>query len=299
MNRVLLTLLLVLFLVLFPTSPLVAADEGEAENVAPVIEESSFIMQIINTDGIAWEWSADGTPNPGDRTVPYILDGEQLHIEVEVTDANGEVDLAGMEVYILLVPGAYFTATLASITIDPDTGMSRGLYIGEATAEETIPSGKADIEIEVYDLAGAGDIYDPVIYEPEADILKPDLSLEISAPSVIFPQSIPGDLGITANSNPIQLTPQAVIGTEHIPVVFSLSHYGTDMVCGENVIPVSSIVWSTTPEITDNSLSGESQIIASDVPEGTVINVYYWLNVPTPQADGTYNGLIDFQFIAD
>jgi hypothetical protein len=58
-------------------------------------------------------------------------------------------------------------------------------------------------------------------------------------------------------------------------------------------------VWSTTPQITSNSLSVGNQIIASGVTEGTVIDVYYWLNVPMPQAEGSYSGTIDFHFIAD
>jgi hypothetical protein len=297
MKKLLITLMLVLLLVLFPASPL-AADDG-AGNVAPVIDESSLTVKIINSEGIAWGWSADGSADPGDRSVPYILNGEKLRIEVEVTDTNGAADLAGMEVYMLLVPGLYFTGTLAGMTIDPDAGIYRGHYVGVATADENIPAGKADIAIEVYDPAGAGDTYDPFIYEPGADILKPEVSLEISTPSVIFPPCDAGDLGIVANQNPVRLTPRAVIGTEHIPVVFSLSHCGTDMVCGEGIIPVGSIVWSTTPQITSNSLNGNYQTIASGVPEGKVINIYYWLNVPNQQAIGKYHGTIDFHFTAD
>jgi hypothetical protein len=196
-------------------------------------------------------------------------------------------------------PGVYFMGSLTSITIDPGAGISTGRYSGYATADESIPAGKADITIDVTDPANATDAYDPLIYEQGADILKPEVSLSISRPSVIFPQSDPGDLGVVANENPIRLTPQAVIGEEHIPVVFSISHSGTDMVNGECVIPVGSIVWSTTPEVTSNSLSTANQTIASGVAEDTVIEVYYWLNVPVPQEVGDYNGSIDFHFTAD
>ena len=294
MNKVLLTLLLVLFLALSPTSPLRADD-----NAAPVIEEGSLIVQIIDGEGTAFGWSANGDPNPGDRGLPYILDGELLHFEIEVTDANGEADLIAMQVRMNVGPGAYFMGSLISITIDPDAGISKGRYGAYATADGSIPSGKADITIDVIDSANATDAYDPLIYQPGADILKPEVSLVVSAPSVIFPQSDPGDLGILANENPMQLMPQAVIGEEHIPVVFSISHSGTDMVNGQYVIPVGSIVWSTTPEITSHSMSTANQTIASEVAEGTVIEVYYWLNVPAPQEIGDYSGSIDFHFIAD
>jgi hypothetical protein len=307
MHKILLSLLLILLLTLFPASAVLAAEEGggevgtggEVQNTAPAIEEGSLIVQIIDGEGVAWGWSADGSPNPGDRAVPYILRGERLHVELEVTDANGESDLAAMQVNMNLLPGFNFTGSLMGMTIDPDAGISKGRYSGGMIIDETFASGKYDISIGVIDPAGAADNYDPVIYEPGADILKPDVSLEISSPSVLFPPCDAGNLDILAIETPIQLTPRAVIGDEHIPVVFSLAHSGTDMLCWENVIPVSSITWSTTPEITDNSLSGAYQTIASGVAEGTVIDVYYWLNVPLAQAVGYYDGTIDFHYIAD
>jgi hypothetical protein len=307
MYKLLLSLLLVLFLTLFPASPMGAAEEGggevvtggDVENSAPVIDEGSIIVQIVDGEGIAWGWSADGSPNPGDRALPYILKGEQLHIELEVSDSNGEPDFAAMQVNMNLLPGYSFTGTLVSTTIDPDAGISKGLYSGDLVVDESIPAGKYDITIDIADPAGATDDCDPAIYEEGVDILKPDVSLVISSSSVIFPPCDPGDLGIVANENPIQLTPQAVIDTEHIPVVFSLSHSGTDMDSEGNILPVDAIVWSMTSEIADNSLSGDFQTITSDVAEGTVIDVYYWLNVPNPQAVGTYSGAIDFHYIAD
>jgi len=294
MNKALITLLLVLFMVLSPAGPLRADD-----NAAPVIEEGSLIVQIIDGEGTAFGWSANGDPNPGDRALPYVLEGELLHFEMDVTDANGEADLAAMQVRMNLGPGGYFTGSLTSTTFDPDTGFFKGHYSGNAVADASIPPGKADITIDAIDSANATDSYDPLIYQPSVDILKPEVSLIVSSPSVIFPQSNPGDMGIVANENPILLTPQAVIGEEHIPVVFSITHSGTDMSNGVDIIPVGSIVWSTTPEVTGNSLSTANQTIASEVAEGTVIAVYYWLNVPIPQATGDYSGTIDFQFIAD
>jgi hypothetical protein len=295
MNKVLLTLLLVLFLTLLPAGPLRADD-----NAAPIIEESSLIVQIIDDEGTAFGWTAnDGDPNPGDRPLPYILNGEQLYFEIEVTDANGEADLTAMQVRLNLGPGVFFTGSLTGMTIDADAGIYKGRYSGCAMADASIPAGKADITFDVIDSANATDAYDPLIYQPGTDILKPEVSLEVSQPSVTFPQSNAGDLGIAANENPILLTPRAVIGEEHIPVVFSISHYGTDMINGEYLIPVGSIEWSTTPEGTGNSLSTADQTIASGVAEGTVIEVYYRLNVPEPQTDGDYSGTIDYHFIAD
>jgi len=307
MNKIAWVLLAVMFLALFPASPLQAAEEGEGgvgigtevDNVAPVIEEGSLIVQIIDGEGTAFGWSANGDPNTGDRVLPYILNGELLHFELEVTDANGEADLTAMQVRMNLGPGVIITGSLTSTTIDPEAGISKGRYSGSFNLDESVVTGKYDITIDVNDPALATDTYDPTIYQPGADILKPELSLEVSRTDVLFPQCNPGDLGIASNDNPVSLTLQAVIGTEHIPVVFSLWHSGVDMVNGDNVIRASSIVWSTTPEITDNSLDTLRQPIASEVQEGTTIDVYYWLNVPSPLAEGDYNGRINFSFIAD
>src|SRR3972149_5972407 len=144
--------------------------------------------------------------------------------------------------------------------------------------------------------ASATDAYDPSIYEPAVDILKPTLSLEVGRTTVLFPESRPGTLGIASTDNPVSLRPLAVIGDEHIPVVFSLSHSGGDMVNGDNVILASAIVWSLTDQITDNSLDTLSQAITSGVQEGTTIEVFYWLNVPSPLATGDYAGRINFFF---
>jgi hypothetical protein len=307
MKKVLITLALVALLVLYPAAPLLAAEEGggsagtggEVENMAPVIEEASLVVQIVDGEGIAWGWSASGAPNPGDRTMPYILKGENLHFELEVTDANGEADLTAMLVKMNLTTDIFFTGTLVSTTIDPDAGISKGLSSGDLVIDDSIAPGKYDITIDVSDAGGATDACDPVIYEPGVDIMRPEVSLVISTSTINFQRSNPGDTGMMANENPIHLTPQAVIGTEHIPVVFDLGHSGSDMVNGENFIPVTSIVWSTTPEISDNSMSKTKLTIASGVAEGTIVDVYYWLNVPMPQAEGSYSGSIDFYFVAD
>jgi hypothetical protein len=308
MNKVLVALLLALLLALLPVAPLLAAEEGSGgsagsggtvENVAPVIEEGSLIVQIVDNEGVAWGWSAGAGHDAGDRTMPYILKGEQLHFELEVSDDNGEADLTAMQVVMNLGPDISFTGSLVATTIDPDAGISKGAYSGDLTVDDSVATGKYDITIDVADPASATDAYDPVIYEPGADILKPAISLEVSSTSVLFPQSSPGQSGIASNDNPVSLTPLAVIGDEHIPVVFSILHSGIDMLNGDNIIPAGAIVWSMTDTVSDISLSSERQTIASGVQEGTTIQVYYWLNVPSPLAAGSYNGTIDFYYIAD
>jgi hypothetical protein len=306
MKKLLITLVLAALLALYPAAPLLAGEEEPGgsvgsgtgvENVAPVIEEGSLVVQIVDNEGVAWGWSAGG--NTGDRAMPYILKGEQLQITLDVSDANGEADLTGMVVTMRLGPDIPFSGTLVATTIDPDAGISKGTYSGNLTVDDSVATGKYDITIDVADPASATDTYDPTIYEPGADILKPALSLVVDKTDVLFPECNPGDLGIASSDNPVSLTPLAVIGEEHIPVVFSLSHSGVDMINGDNIIPASAFVWSTTDNITSNSLDTLRQIIASGVPEGTTIEVYYWLNVPVPLAAGDYAGRINFFFRGD
>lgn len=301
-------LLVAMLLALYPVTPLLASEEGSGgyigsgasiDNVAPVIEEGSLVVQIVDDEGVAWGWSASGGPDAGGRAAPYILKGEQLNIQVEVTDANGEADLTGMQVKMNLAPDISFNGTLVATTIDQENGISKGLYSGNLTADDNMATGKYDITIDVTDPAGATDTYDPAIYEPNADILRPALSLEVGVPSVLFPGCRPGDMGIMAYDIPVHLTPQAVIGDEHIPVVFTILQSGTDMADGAKVLQVGSIVWSTTSQIFDNRLTTGQQTIASGVQEGTTVEVYYWLNVPLIQDDGNYSGMIDYQYIAD
>jgi hypothetical protein len=309
MKKTCLALLLTLLLLLLPVVPALAAEEGSGgsvgsggtvENVAPVIEQGSLVVQIVDGEGVAWGWSAAAGNDSGDRTMPYILGGEQLHFELEVSDANGEDDLNAMQVIVHLGPDIFGTGSLVTLNIDPDAGISKGTYAGNLVADDNMPTGKYDITIDATDPASATDTYDPVIYEPGADILRPALSLLVDKSNVLFPESRPGDEGIASTDNPVSLTPLAVIGDEHIPVVFSLSHTGVDMVNGGNVIPASSIVWAVTDSISSDGLSSDyKQTIASGVSEGTTIQVYYWLNVPTPLATGDYSGQINYFFTAD
>jgi hypothetical protein len=309
MKKTCLAMLLTLLLVLLPVVPALAAEDGSGgsvgsggtvANVAPVIEQGSLIVQIVDNEGVAWGWSAAAGKDSGDRTMPYILGGEQLHIELEVSDANGADDLNAMQVIMHLGPDIFCTGSLVTLTIDPDAGISKGTYSGNIVADDTMLTGKYDITIDATDPASATDTYDPIVYEPGADILRPALSLVVDKSNVLFPESQPGDQGVASPDNPVSLTPVAVIGDEHIPVVFSLSHSGVDMVNGDNVIPASAIVWSLTDSVGSDALSSDYKVtIASGVAEGATVQVYYWLNVPTPLATGDYSGQINYFFTAD
>ncbi|HEY41282.1 MAG TPA: hypothetical protein G4O18_05425 [Dehalococcoidia bacterium] len=282
--------------------------EEDHSNDPPIIRWSSLLVQIINDNGIAWEWQ--GGNQSGYRAAPYVLEEETIHFELDVYDANGLIDLEGMEVKITLSPGLELLCGLEFIALFPNVPLSYGHYSGDLVADSSVAQGKYDITITATD-QGAGHIcpihpagtafYDPAIYQGTADILmKPTLSLEISGSTVVFPETTAGSRRVPANENPIGLQPLALIGTEHVPVLFSLLQSGTDMVSLYSVIPVDDIIWSldSSPGGPPTALSSTLQTITSGVNEGQTINIYYWLNVPKPQRDGTYHGSIDYDFIA-
>jgi len=286
------------------TSPEVGdgLDSGTGvENVTPVIEEGSLLVQIVDDDGTAWQWQDGG--NSGDRAAPYIFDGEKLRLELDVSDANGTDDLSGMQVKVALDSAAQFLCNLESTTIDPANEISKGHYSGDLPIDGGIAQGMYDIAVTVTDAQGASDYYNPTIYQDTVDILmKPTLTLEKTKSSVTFPSCKPGAQDVAASENPIGLRPQAVIGSEHVPVVFSILQLGTDMksTSGEDAIPVGSITWSLNTEPAGATVvSAERQVVANLVKEGETIQVYYWLNAPLPQASGTYTGKIEYKITAD
>lgn len=276
---------------------------GGGDNIPPVIEESSLLVQLID-DGVAWEWQ-DGSTS-GNRAAPYIFDDETLHLELEVSDANGIDDLNAMEVKVTLGSTdstIEFLCNLEFTTIDPENEISKGHYRGDLLIDSSIAQGKYDIAITATDPGAEQDAYDPQIYQDTVDILmKPALTLEIDKPSISFPSGGPGDVDLAANENPIGLRLQALIDDEHVPVVFSLSHFGTDMTStsDDSTIPVDSITWSLGDQPGEaTALGTELQTFADPLDEGESVLVYYWLNIPLPQATGDYQGQIEFDYVAD
>jgi hypothetical protein len=264
----------------------------------PIIVWSSLLVQIVNDYGTTWGWQ--GGNQSGYRAAPYAFEEETIHFEVEVMDKNGLADLEGMEVKVTLSPGLELLCDLDWTILSPLVPTSKGHYSGDLAIDASIAQGKYDIAVTATDPSGATAHYDPAIYQGTADILmKPTLSLNITGSAVVFPDTVPGRR-VPANENPISLQPQAVIGTEHIPVLFSLLQSGTDMVSLYSLIPVDDIIWSldSTPSGPPIPLSSIPQMITSGVTEGQTINIYYWLDVPEPQREGTYHGSIDYDFIA-
>jgi hypothetical protein len=310
MKKTLLTLLLVLFLMLIPvtsvqaSSPIAGGEVNndiQVENTPPVIEKGSLLVQIIDEAGVAWQWL--GGSKSGGRAAPYIFEKEKIHIQLDVSDNNGIQDFNGMNVEVALGPSVGFVCSLESTTIDTAKKISKGHYSGDLTIDSSIDQGKYDMQVTATDPQSAADSYDPQIYQSTADILmKPTASLQITKPSVIFGIAGPGGQ-VAATEMPIGLRPEAVIGDEHIPVVFSLLHVGTDMknTSNNNTIAASKIIWSLTNQSSGAKplVASSNQTIATLVKEGQLIEVYYWLNVPFPQGSGTYNGKIDYVIIAD
>ncbi len=307
--RKLIALLLVASLVALSATSALAGSELESEgltmqgavgNCVPEIDEGSLWIQILDGSDIAWEW--EGIPTAGWRAVPYLFEGEKLGVEVEVSDLNGADDLTNMIVTVTLGAGVEFPLELASTTIDPEVGISKGHYSGELVVDGSIASGKYDLQLNATDPQGANDSHDPDIYQNPADLLlKPFIGLRVDKPSIFFPNITPGQGNISAVENPVRITPEATIEDEHIPVVFDLMLKGTDMesTSSSDVIPLGNIGWgsSATPE-SSIPMAGDYQVVATDIVEGTEAEIYYWLDAPVPLAFGIYEGEINYKVLA-
>lgn len=278
-----------------------ADSSSQVNNLPPVIDKNSLLVQIVDEGGVAWQWQ-NGTKS-GDRAAPYIFEGEKVNVELDISDANGKTDLDSMNVKVSMGPDVIFRCSCVSTIIDPANMVSKGHYRGTLTIDGNVAQGKYNIAISATDAGGASDAYDPKIYQDTVDILvKPKLTLEMSSSSIAFPSADPGQLNVVASQNPIVLKPQAVIGDEHIPVVFSLLQTSMAMqsVSGDNTIPITKTTWSLSNQPAGaTALSGSQQTIASSVKEGDTVQVYYWLNLPFGQAAGQYKGKIDFSIIGD
>ena len=74
--------------------------DNTTRSTPPVIRESSLLVAIIDNEGTAWQWKNGG--HTGDRTLPYIFDGEKIHVEVTVSDVDGLDNINGTSVNVTL-----------------------------------------------------------------------------------------------------------------------------------------------------------------------------------------------------
>jgi len=272
---------------------------NKISNAPPAIDEASLQIQIKNADGPAWAWK-NGTKS-GYRAAPYVLNGDKIRMEVDVSDADGEAEMAGMNVKAILGPTLEFQATLQFKVFDPVNGITRGHYSADMPIGAGIAQGKYDLVITATDPHGAAATYNPVIYQATVDILmKPTVTLGITGSSLTFLANDPGKRVFVPSGNPVGLRPQAVIGTDHIPVVFTVSQVGTDMTSSTGgALSASSIAWAFDGQTSEpTALSATQQTIAGSVKEGQTVDVYYWLNLPVARAQGTYRGKISYAIVA-
>ena len=300
------TVLLGVTLVLTMTAPAAAGTEKEVqgidvgvavENLPPEIDEGSLLVQIIDGADVAWEWKAGAVS--GERPVPYIFEGEELHIGVDVSDPNGSADLTSMIVTAMLVPGMEFPCVPISTTIDSEGEISKAHYSANVImSDASLAQGKYDLQITVTDPVGNSDSFNPNIYQdPEDMLVNPAVCIKLTESVISFASIQPGKLNIPAEQNPIGLLPEAMIGDEHIPVRFALGHSGADLenIPGGDSIPISSVTWALHDGAGgDTPMSGDSQTIDDYVEEGDTVEVYYWLNAPFPLASGAYTGKISY-----
>jgi hypothetical protein len=269
-----------------PTGGQVTAG-GVVNNVAPVIDSSSCLIQLSDGKGTNWQWKKG--VQTGTRPAPYIFEGEKLHIEMGVSDPNGASDLKTMSVKVNLGPAINFYCPVVG---SPVSSNVTAHYSGDLLIDAKMAQGKYPLIVSATDPDGLSSSFDPSLFV----WLKPTLSLEIGKPTLTFASAKPGDQNIAAVENPLSLTPLAMIGSEHVPVIFSLSQQGVDMTSTSGSLTTNNILWSLTGQPNAAApATAASQGLASGITEGSTTKVYYWLNIPSPQASGKYTGQISYQ----
>lgn len=266
------------------------------ENSRPFVDRSSVQVKIQNHRGIAWEWQNSTLSEY--RKAPYLFGGELLHIELDVSDADGEDDLGSMYVRANVGQTVVRCSLVKYAGLVNETPTAH--YAGDWLVDDTTVQGIFDFNLAATDHNGQTDRHDVNLNEGGDVMVKPDISLSTVVPVISFPSAGPGINGIGAEKNPINIKPEALIGEKHIPVTFTIRHASTDMQSthGGSVIPANSISWSFASTRTEATLLGtDFSTLASDVDEGETIPVLYWLNIPDTQKKGEYKGQINYDLV--
>jgi len=114
------------------------------------------------------------------------------------------------------------------------------------------------------------------------------LILNISTDSIDWGNQEPNQQGIPAPENPYQIGLD--VNSNDAQGIYIK---GSDLVGGSASIYVGNISWckECTGYTTSTDLTHDYQLIQSDVPSGTIYDIYFWLDTP-PIYVGHYAGTI-------
>ena len=249
-------------------APLIAGVEAEygsecgISNVAPVIEETSF--SLSNTAACM---------------------GESVEFAVDVSDGNGGADVSS--VTLVLSEDETISDDDISIQLDETGTVSATTStFGKVWTVEGETTGLKNILIAAEDSANlAADNNGVSVGTIE---LNPMIGFEVkdgtaeALTTVSFLESAPGTQNLPANQNAIEITN---IGGTAIDVLIC----GTDMTCGDEIIPISNmnvdgIPMSTTP-----------QLIAGGIEPSASSTHNIFINYPTAMPAGAYQGSVTIE----
>jgi len=189
-------------------------------NCAPTINCSSYSMNITTLQGfLVYNYSQMGGVTPGlfrsNATIPYAFTGEGVTFEVNISDSNGEADIVGGDVEVILVDASNLFNTIhIPMGFDDATQGDNDTLSLRYHAQWTVPNvyGLYNVTIYAHDKNGANAVPNNV-YKGQI-FFNPMVGINITGNNtgtptpftgLSFGSVTPGQKNVPANENRITI----------------------------------------------------------------------------------------------
>jgi len=271
------------------TADVTFQSEAIASNVPPHIDNASFSMEIIA------EKEVYPTGERANATIPFAFTGENITFTIDVTDNNGEEDIAA--VIIFLSEDETVNESDISISLDAVESTKNGDTRLTFTKSWNVPAfvyGRKNIFITVNDSGGLpSDNNEIKIGEL---FINPMIGFEIvnstggDVESIQFAESPPGTTNVSAQS----LIQIKNIDPDSVGMKLKVLIKGTDLV---NMNGTGSISISNM-KVDGKSMSTTLQVIDECLAPSESKTHVFSLDYPLPLPAGRYVGTVTFEIKA-
>ena len=287
---------------------------ASVNNCAPIINCSSYSMNITTLQGfLVYEYSQTGGVTPSlfrsNALVPYAFTGEGITFEVNVSDLNGESDLVGGDVMVILVDASnpYSTMSIHMGFDDATQGDADTTSLRYHT-QWTVPNvyGLYNVTIYAHDKNGANAVPNN-IYKGQI-FLNPMVGINITGNNTGTPTPFtglsfgsvnPGQKNVPANENKITIhnTDPDNVGMQ---LAVAASATSLNSINAGQLIPASCLHANITKangnpfippiyrQFQNNARILLWQPLKPCMANALEMDVY--LDVPSPLAPGSYSG---------
>lgn len=271
------------------TAEVTFQSEAIASNVPPHIDNASFNMEIIA------EKEVYPTGERANATIPFAFTGENITFTIDVTDNNGEEDIAAVTIF--LSEDETVNESDISISLDAAESTKNGDTRLTFTKSWNVPAfvyGRKNIFITVNDSGGLpSDNNEIKIGEL---FINPMIGFEIvnstggDVESIQFAESPPGTTNVSAQD----LIRIKNIDPDSVGMKLKVLIKGTDLV---NMNGTGSISISNM-KIDGKSMSTALQVIDECLAPGESKKHVFSLDYPLPLPAGHYVGTVTFEIKA-